>query len=52
MVKIPSFHGLGLGSVSGWGTKITQTEQHGQKKKIKLKIFFPIIKGNAQNPSS
>ena len=35
MVRTPSFHCRGLGSIPGWGTKIPQAEWCGQEKKKK-----------------
>ena len=33
VLRIPDFHCHGLGSMLGWGTKILQVAQHGQKYK-------------------
>ena len=37
VVRTQCFHCRGLGSASGWGTKIPQASQRGQKKKKKKK---------------
>ena len=37
MVRTGQFHCRGPGSIPGWGTKIPQAEQYGQKKKKKDK---------------
>ena len=34
MVKTPDFHGRGVGSIPGWGTKILHAVWHSQKNKI------------------
>ena len=33
MVKTPDFHGRGVGSIPGWGTKILHAVWHSQKNK-------------------
>ena len=33
MVRAPTFHSQGTGSIPGWGTKILHTMLHGQRKK-------------------
>ena len=38
MVRTGQFHCRGPGSIPGWGTKIPQAEQYGQKKKKKISI--------------
>ena len=36
MVRTRGFTAKGPGSIPGWGTKISQTGQHGQKKKKRV----------------
>ena len=43
VVKIWSYHYKGLGSVPGWGTKISQAAQQGRKKKKKHMARYNLI---------
>ena len=40
VVKTPCFYARGTGLIRGQGTKITHATQHGQRVKLKKKIFF------------
>ena len=38
VVRTPRFHFRGMGSIPGWGTKIPQAAQYGQKQKQTKKL--------------
>ena len=51
VVRIPSFHCCGLGSVSGWGAEILHAAWHGQKKtrfRVLVKCRFLISKSGVE----
>ena len=51
MVRTGQFHCRGPGSIPGWGTKIPQAEQYGQKKK-KKKDKYPSSSSLSPSASS